>query len=450
MSKWSWQLLIVALVVASPHVALAKTKWKPIAPGIAYRKITTASQKIVVTRVALHDRHVGFRVNRAKDAGLTTAEFGNKYDVKVAINGDFFAYTSPPKPSGMAIANGQLWHEDTDQSFIAIGPDNFVEYDGPGVTHLSAKKVPAIYRQALGGRPLLLWNGKDVAPASCPGGLCSERHPRTATGLSKDEKLLYLVVVDGRRPGAAGMTLPELAAFMKGLGAHWALNHDGGGSSAMWIDGSGIVNVPSDGSLRRPANHLGVVSHQPFCKGGLEARVETTSGKAIAGALVDVDGGRWKKKTDAKGEVSIKGVECGAPPVVVSADGYASSKKTIFIDPAVWSHAKVKLKAAKPPMSNDDDESTRNVDEDQDAGEEIDPTLPDDPELTPGANEDPGSLDTAASCNVSAGATHAHAVWLFIAAAAATTIVRRRGAHVRPLRPLRRAPHREPRTNSPG
>ena len=45
---------------------------------------------------------------------------------------------------------------------------------------------------------------------------------------------------------------------MKELGAHWALNLDGGGSSTMWIRDRGVVNVPSDGAPRTVANHVGL------------------------------------------------------------------------------------------------------------------------------------------------------------------------------------------------
>jgi exopolysaccharide biosynthesis protein len=62
-----------------------------------------------------------------------------------------------------------------------------------------------------------------------------------------------------------GMTLPELAAFMDELGACVAMNLDGGGSSAMWVDPDGdadgaIVNRFSDGVERKVGNHLAVVA----------------------------------------------------------------------------------------------------------------------------------------------------------------------------------------------
>ena len=77
-------------------------------------------------------------------------------------------------------------------------------------------------------------------------------HPRTAVGISKDERMLYFVVVDQA-------TLPQLADLLvREVGACAAMNLDGGGSTAMWA-GNGIVNRPLNGAETRVGNHLAVV-----------------------------------------------------------------------------------------------------------------------------------------------------------------------------------------------
>ena len=76
------------------------------------------------------------------------------------------------------------------------------------------------------------------------------RQPRTMAGIDKRGRLL-LVTVDGRQKGGSeGFTLQEAAAFMKSLGAVQALNLDGGGSTAMAVNGS-VVNQPSDSTGER-------------------------------------------------------------------------------------------------------------------------------------------------------------------------------------------------------
>ncbi|MBP2665054.1 MAG: PhosphodieSPTER glycosidase, partial [Firmicutes bacterium] len=87
------------------------------------------------------------------------------------------------------------------------------------------------------------------------------RAPRTAIGITKEGKVL-LVVVDGRRRTSVGFTLLELAQFMLDQGAVEAMNLDGGGSSEM-IVGNQIMNEPSDGRERRMGAGLAVIKTKP-------------------------------------------------------------------------------------------------------------------------------------------------------------------------------------------
>jgi len=88
------------------------------------------------------------------------------------------------------------------------------------------------------------------------------RHPRTAAGVTADGRTLILAVVDGRQPGySIGVTLPELADILIGLGASEAINLDGGGSSTFIYhrpDGTLLTNKASGGTWRPVGNHLGV------------------------------------------------------------------------------------------------------------------------------------------------------------------------------------------------
>lgn len=84
--------------------------------------------------------------------------------------------------------------------------------------------------------------------------IVSGRHPRTAIGLTFDGDLL-MVVVDGRSKRSAGMTLKELADYLRKLGVRHAINLDGGGSSSMFVKGK-TINRPSDGRERRISNGI--------------------------------------------------------------------------------------------------------------------------------------------------------------------------------------------------
>ncbi|MFK0170611.1 phosphodiester glycosidase family protein [Streptomyces sp. NPDC090306] len=76
------------------------------------------------------------------------------------------------------------------------------------------------------------------------------RQPRTMAGVDAGGRLI-LATVDGRQSGGSeGFTLREAATFMRSLGAVDALNLDGGGSTAMAVNGA-LVNKPSDATGER-------------------------------------------------------------------------------------------------------------------------------------------------------------------------------------------------------
>ena len=72
------------------------------------------------------------------------------------------------------------------------------------------------------------------------------RHPRTAIG-SDEKGFIYLVVIDGRFPGQAdGATIWETARICQLLGMDNATNLDGGGSTTLWGEATGVINHPYD------------------------------------------------------------------------------------------------------------------------------------------------------------------------------------------------------------
>jgi Phosphodiester glycosidase len=110
-------------------------------------------------------------------------------------------------------------------------------------------------RTAVGGGPVLIQNGAikitNNEEMKFTGKAISDRHPRTAMGYTKENKLIVLVV-EGRNPGVAeGVTLTELAELMLDLGCVEALNLDGGGSSCMLVNGKETIKI-SDAGGQRP------------------------------------------------------------------------------------------------------------------------------------------------------------------------------------------------------
>jgi Phosphodiester glycosidase len=109
---------------------------------------------------------------------------------------------------------------------------------------------------SIGGMPQLVRASQNIAH-TCSSYFCS-KNPRTAMGVKADGTIL-LVTVDGRKSSSVGMTLIQLGKYMLDLGAVDAVNLDGGGGSAMWVAGQGVVNDPSDRSGERPVTNAVLV-----------------------------------------------------------------------------------------------------------------------------------------------------------------------------------------------
>ncbi len=223
----------------------------------------------------------------------SSGQWASSQGAQLAVNGDFYSWDDfGLHVYGDAVGGGQRWPSErtgrdshySDQWFyqrygwIAFG-DDFAEYSNTewikerwedygadqGWSPKSVtSSIPDGTQALISGFPQLVVEGNPIECSSPSDSSCfpdrgdmSDRHPRTAMGLSEDRNTFILVVVDGRG-SSAGMYGMELADLMHQLGAHTAFNLDGGGSSQMWVEGQGTINDPSDGSPRSVPNSWGV------------------------------------------------------------------------------------------------------------------------------------------------------------------------------------------------
>ncbi len=149
----------------------------------------------------------------------------------------------PIETLGMVIAGGKV---------IGRPDDRFCGFyvDRAGKCHVGNPPDAKDALEGVAGLPRLLEAGRRL-PASKPD---DPVHPRTAIGLDARARTLFIVVVDGRQEGySMGMSVAELAEYMKGLGCTDAVNLDGGGSSILILgDAAGerrVVNDPSTKAL---------------------------------------------------------------------------------------------------------------------------------------------------------------------------------------------------------
>ena len=204
--------------------------------------------------------------------GSPTVHPDGGVDTAVRVTGKRCGGDAPIVPSTGLVLDGSRYNPSG--SFL---DDLWRDQQGQLTTHLGFPGAVDV----LGGNPILISGGRiqwaDVTGTDAFSG----RQPRTAVGVTGDGKML-LVVVDGRQPGySVGMSLYELADLMSRLGAQNAFNLDGGGSSAMFVNGQ-RVNRPSDGYERGVGSALVVLPGADPGQADLTVAAPATAGATTA------------------------------------------------------------------------------------------------------------------------------------------------------------------------
>lgn len=191
------------------------------------------------------------RVGVISSSKVTT--FAAQSGSVVAINANPFSPVSavegePRFISGIAISQGRIVAEpDPHYAAAVFSQENAASI----VEQRDIQDLSAMYN-AVGGFFIVLKDGHAV-------GVHPERHPRTALGTDKSGKILYLLVVDGRRAGSIGATELETGHILSLLGAEDGLILDGGGSTAIALRNDGRVvlgNIPIHNGI--PGNQRAV------------------------------------------------------------------------------------------------------------------------------------------------------------------------------------------------
>jgi hypothetical protein len=199
----------------------------------------------------------------------TTSQFLEEFGVQIAVNGDGFTpwwsrgpadyyphVGDPVTPNGVSASYGEIYADGL--GIEDPEPTLYISRRGD----ISFNHPPNRIFHALSGDRMLIQGGQIIEDLDN-----SILHPRTAIGMNRNGRWIYLVVVDGRQPFySEGATYLELANLLKDFGAFYAMSLDGGGSSTMVIEGANgnpvILNSPIDnyipGRERPVANHLGI------------------------------------------------------------------------------------------------------------------------------------------------------------------------------------------------
>lgn len=173
-----------------------------------------------------------------------TSDIAESVNAILAINGDYYG----AQEKGYVIRNGKLY-----RSTAVSGKEDLVIYKDGSFEIINESEVTAEQLiakgavQTLSFGPALIENGNVSVDSNDEVGRAMASNPRTAIGIKSDGTYVF-VVSDGRTSESEGLSLKELADFMKTLGVETAYNLDGGGSSTMVFNGS-VVNTPTGGGI---------------------------------------------------------------------------------------------------------------------------------------------------------------------------------------------------------
>lgn len=169
----------------------------------------------------------------------TTSDMAANNNAVLAINGDYYG----ARQSGYVIRNGKLYRDTSgNRDALVIQKNGEFKFVSESETSASELLQDGAL-QAFSFGPVLLNNGEISVGENDEVGMAMASNPRTAIGYLGNNHYVF-VVSDGRTSESAGLSLYELASFMKELGVKDAYNLDGGGSSTMVFKGE-IINNPT-------------------------------------------------------------------------------------------------------------------------------------------------------------------------------------------------------------
>lgn len=284
--------LIIAFLGASlsAHATLRLGSWVPLYQGVDHAMGTNAPgggfpnpHVAYLVRVDLRDPDIRlFSSPRLEDyipgvqetGGYTVSDFLAKHRLQVAINAGLFDPAEYYLPAGtpmdihaLSVCEGVVVSEQTsaaEAATIAFTADNV-----PTVIHTNwpAVSTTGIHTAVTGSYSLVV-DGVNVGyQYSGASGHIHRTNPRTALGITQDQRYLYILTIDGRQPGTSTGALDyETAAWFLLVGAHNAINLDGGGSTTLVIEDSTgqplrlnqSSAVADSGRERTVGNHFGV------------------------------------------------------------------------------------------------------------------------------------------------------------------------------------------------
>ena len=186
------------------------------------------------------------------------------YNVIASINAAGYDMTTG-QPGGLLVMGGIEYNPVNGNGFFGILKDGTAMI-GTTEEYLQLKEQGLVMEGVAGFGATLIKDGEIVVDHD--DSYVNQRASRTAIGITKTGKVVFLVVDGRQEPVSCGGSMQELAQIMLEAGCVDAINLDGGGSSTFIAKQEGqdelsLVNVPSDGFQRSVGASLIMVSTAP-------------------------------------------------------------------------------------------------------------------------------------------------------------------------------------------
>jgi hypothetical protein len=266
MKRMKWLAMVLAGLAVSIQLQAATTlgPWVPLFKGINHAVGTNTSsdggfpdlQVVHILKVDLQDSDIRlFTTPRYKDyvadytetAAMKVGYFLTNYGLQVAINANDYhvpyssdllndnaangtacGITGLLISQGLLVSSQESAHYSSSLLFTGNKTPSFV------FTNYPQQSIAGI-SNAVTGTYAVLINGVNVG-SNYYKSSDSIHHlqPRTAIGISQDNRYMYLMTIDGRQSSySVGAYDYETAAWLKLAGAYNGINMDGGGSTTM-------------------------------------------------------------------------------------------------------------------------------------------------------------------------------------------------------------------------
>ena len=363
-------------VTENPYFTVFASETSNLAPGIVQniKHATSADNKQMVYYTATADLsrddvHIfaNYKDNDPTSWGmqpvLTQAnaaqnKYGNpeselyieNYNVIASINGDGFNMGTG-EPGGLLIMDGTEYHGPSKNGFFGITKDGKAVI---GTTDEYNTVYKDQLQEAIGGfGARLIKNG--VIQDGPSSDYYTTRHSRTAIGITRTGKVVFMVLDGRQEPVSCGGSMAEIAHIMFEAGCVEAINLDGGGSTTYVAklegdDELSVANRPSDGAARSVSTSLLMVSTAPSSTAFDHAIIEseydyltkdttvqlTASGVSATGNAAEIpEGAVWTVSDEKWGTVTQDGLftalRNGSGDINLVLDGNVIGSKTIEV-----------------------------------------------------------------------------------------------------------------------